>query len=1330
MPGILPMKVIKLGTSAQSRIAQACDRCRSKKIRCDGITPCCTQCANVGFECKTSDKLSRRAFPRGYTESLEERVRSLEQEVRELKDLLDEKDEKIDILSRIHSGSQASRRPSSETAPTPTFDTKPSVVHEAPKEDTFRVQESPDLFDGEADSYFMGASSGRGFVGMPSILTSTARIQLLTQVDTFKAKVGESGKQCPNIGTQAFFASCKSPPASPRGSPAKPLTAKAPPRLVSDQMINIFFQEWAPLFPVLHRPTFLKMYAEYVADPEGLEDQHTIAQLNLVFGIAALSAEWNKQDTESFERQWRDAIDSILSENTLTSLQCLLLAQIYCIAKADYNKLLHYKGMAISLSHRLGLHQSQKRFSLGALTGETRKKVFWTLYTLDCFSAAMLGLPKLLKEEDIHTEYPVDIDDENLSERGFQPTLPGESTRLSSALALFRGSRILAKVLDEIYPASLSYELSLQKIGSLSDELDMWLDSLPQHLRLQFVQDKPSTHVIGSRSPLLSLAYQYIRTLIHRPAAGSSLGTKASSSTVALANASKHTIQIIQLLEERRMSFSFCLNKNELLLLSGFGLLFQGLDLNRRGKLMQDSERLVCSVIAILDRNAALGSAEFKKVACAMITVDRKPKSATAPKESSNQQRRSGNDMETPATKPKPRRKQILTMTARNSTGNMDTVKKEAGVDRRATAPTVSARSADTARSNVRHSLASATSISRDPQQYEQKVLGRLPLAASSFDALNLDYLSFGNDTGPTPSYPNTHGRQPAKEVSSDDLTRFLSSQPLQAPFDSLFPSADVFAPYITPSPSTAHLDWGSDAWTMLPETSNQAAAQSVRSLTDEEITSGEEFSIGDLGSEHRGAVMPNTDGFELEAFDPISMPYQPPPFHAPHRVVRALEPHDFDDDSETPRPPAFKRFRSDSVNRVAEQLVAPSDIFTQYSNRPAPQQHYYHPPQPTYPQQQYQPPPELIAHANDIIAREHREAERLRGSSSEHSESHRLKGTMDKRYPSSFQQLEKLGEGTYATVFKGRNRQTGELVALKEIHLDSEEGTPSTAIREISLMKELKHENIVSLHDVIHTENKLMLVFEYMDKDLKKFMDSRGQGGQLDYVTIKSFMYQLLNGIAFCHQNRVLHRDLKPQNLLINNKGQLKLADFGLARAFGIPVNTFSNEVVTLWYRAPDVLLGSRTYNTSIDIWSAGCIMAEMYTGRPLFPGTTNEDQLQKIFRLMGTPSERSWPGITAFPEYKPGWHVYATQDLRMILPTVDPAALDLLGRCLQLRPEMRISAQDSLGHTWFRDLPQVRAQHGMQHQQAQQQQMGGMGMQGGQIGMTAGGYGMPPYQ
>ncbi|KAL8995883.1 MAG: hypothetical protein Q9188_006702 [Gyalolechia gomerana] len=844
MPGILPMKVIKLGTSAQSRIAQACDRCRSKKIRCDGVTPCCTQCANVGFECKTSDKLSRRAFPRGYTESLEERVRSLEQEVRELKDLLDEKDEKIDILSRIHSTSPATRTTSTERSSS-SVEEKPSSEDEAPHEDTFRVQQSPSLLHGEADSYFMGASSGRAFI------------------DTFKTKVQESGKPCSSFETNVFFAACKSPTSSPKASPPKVAVTKTPPRLVSDQMINIFFQEWAPLFPILHRPTFLKLYTEYVANPEHMEDQHALAQLNLVFGIAALSAE------ASFEWQWRDAIETVLTENTLATLQCLVLAQLYCIAKSDYNKLLHYKGMAISLSHRLGLHQSQKRFSLGALTGETRKRVFWTLYTLDCFSAASLGLPKLLNEDVIHTEYPVDIDDENVSERGFQSTLPGESTRLSSALALFRGSRILAKVLEEMYPASVSYELSLQKMSALNDELDVWQGSLPAHLRLQFIQDKPSTNIVGSRSPFLSLAYQYIRTLIHRPAVSSSLGAKASSSIVALANASKHTIQVIQLLEERRMSFSFCLNKNELLLLSGFGLLFQGLDLNRKGKLMRDSQRLVCSIMAILERNAAFGSTEFKRVACAMINVERSSRPMQAVKASSHTRKKSDGAMEAPQTKAKTASKQLQAMTSRFSTSNISTVKEESQVEGRATAPTSSARDNQFARSDSQLSVPPTNSS--EPirlQSHEQGPKRNSSIAASMLDVPNLDYLSFGDDGGPTPSYPNTGGGNATKGLNTDQATEFLTSPSLSIPFDDFIASTDALGPCIAESPSTAQFDWGADLWTLPADVNSQAAARSVLSFTEEELTSGEEWSIHDGGSEQRGMVMPDTDGFGLEACD------------------------------------------------------------------------------------------------------------------------------------------------------------------------------------------------------------------------------------------------------------------------------------------------------------------------------------------------------------------------------------------------------------------------------------------------------------------------------
>lgn len=293
----------------------------------------------------------------------------------------------------------------------------------------------------------------------------------------------------------------------------------------------------------------------------------------------------------------------------------------------------------------------------------------------------------------------------------------------------------------------------------------------------------------------------------------------------------------------------------------------------------------------------------------------------------------------------------------------------------------------------------------------------------------------------------------------------------------------------------------------------------------------------------------------------------------------------------------------------------------------------------------------------------------------------------------SQFKQLEKLGNGTYATVYKGLNKATGEYIALKEVKLDSEEGTPSTAIREISLMKELKHENIVALYDVIHTENKLTLVFEYMDNDLKKYMDSRTIGNQpkgLELHLVKYFQWQLFEGLSFCHENKILHRDLKPQNLLINKKGQLKIGDFGLARAFGIPVNTFSSEVVTLWYRAPDVLMGSRTYSTSIDIWSCGCILAEMITGKPLFPGGNDEEQLKLIFETMGTPNESIWPSVVSLPKYSSNFPKRLPKDLKLILQAhcdfpVEDIVVNLLHGLLQLNPDMRLSAKQALHHPWF---------------------------------------------
>ncbi|XP_024915031.1 cyclin-dependent kinase 17-like [Cynoglossus semilaevis] len=238
-----------------------------------------------------------------------------------------------------------------------------------------------------------------------------------------------------------------------------------------------------------------------------------------------------------------------------------------------------------------------------------------------------------------------------------------------------------------------------------------------------------------------------------------------------------------------------------------------------------------------------------------------------------------------------------------------------------------------------------------------------------------------------------------------------------------------------------------------------------------------------------------------------------------------------------------------------------------------------------------------------------------------------------------------------------------------------------------VSLLKDLKHANIVTLHDIIHTDKCLTLVFEYLEKDLKQYMDDCGS--IMSVYNVKIFLFQLLRGLAYCHKRKVLHRDLKPQNLLINEKGELKLADFGLARAKSVPTKTYSNEVVTLWYRPPDVLLGSTEYSTPIDMWGVGCIFYEMITGRPLFPGSTVEDELHLIFRILGTPTEEIWPGITTTEEFKTyNFPQYKPESLLNHAPRMDNDGLHLLSCLLQFEVKRRISAEEAQKHAYFRTL------------------------------------------
>ncbi|KAG0426733.1 hypothetical protein HPB47_026159 [Ixodes persulcatus] len=316
-----------------------------------------------------------------------------------------------------------------------------------------------------------------------------------------------------------------------------------------------------------------------------------------------------------------------------------------------------------------------------------------------------------------------------------------------------------------------------------------------------------------------------------------------------------------------------------------------------------------------------------------------------------------------------------------------------------------------------------------------------------------------------------------------------------------------------------------------------------------------------------------------------------------------------------------------------------------------------------------------------------------------------------------AYVRLEQLGEGSYATVYRGYSNLMGQVVALKEIRLQPEEGTPFTAIREASLLRGLKHANIVTLHDIIHTKDTLMFVFEYVHTDLSQYLEKHPGG--LHSRNVKLFLFQLLRGTGLLppeahpaqetpflppetlkikEQCTTLvctfaFRDLKPQNLLISEQGELKLADFGLARAKSVPSRTYSHEVVTLWYRPPDVLLGSTDYSTSLDMWGVGCIFIEMVTGAAAFPGVKDTgDQLEKIWKVLGTPTEATWEGVSRLKNYK--LHkcgVYPGQPLRTAFPKLAevPQADEMANRLLQLRPQDRISASEALHQLYFADLP-----------------------------------------
>uniref|UniRef100_A0A9J7XI87 cyclin-dependent kinase n=1 Tax=Cyprinus carpio carpio TaxID=630221 RepID=A0A9J7XI87_CYPCA len=290
------------------------------------------------------------------------------------------------------------------------------------------------------------------------------------------------------------------------------------------------------------------------------------------------------------------------------------------------------------------------------------------------------------------------------------------------------------------------------------------------------------------------------------------------------------------------------------------------------------------------------------------------------------------------------------------------------------------------------------------------------------------------------------------------------------------------------------------------------------------------------------------------------------------------------------------------------------------------------------------------------------------------------------------FQCLNRIEEGTYGVVYRAKDKKTDEIVALKRLKMEKEkEGFPITSLREINTILKAQHPNIVTVREIVVGSNmdKIYIVMNYVEHDLKSLMETMKQPFLPGEV--KTLMIQLLRGVRHLHDNWILHRDLKTSNLLLSHKGILKIGDFGLAREYGSPLKPYTPVVVTLWYRSPDLLLGAKEYSTAVDMWSVGCIFGELLTQKPLFPGKSEIDQINKVFKDLGSPSEKIWPGYSELPAVKKmTFTEYPYNNLRKRFGALlSDQGFDLMNKFLTYCPAKRISADEALKHEYFRESP-----------------------------------------
>ncbi|GMH38202.1 hypothetical protein BSKO_06086 [Bryopsis sp. KO-2023] len=289
------------------------------------------------------------------------------------------------------------------------------------------------------------------------------------------------------------------------------------------------------------------------------------------------------------------------------------------------------------------------------------------------------------------------------------------------------------------------------------------------------------------------------------------------------------------------------------------------------------------------------------------------------------------------------------------------------------------------------------------------------------------------------------------------------------------------------------------------------------------------------------------------------------------------------------------------------------------------------------------------------------------------------------------YEKIARVGEGTYGVVYKARHRTTGQLVALKRVRMDREmDGLPVTFLRELRLLQTMRHSNIVKLLDVATGSKKdsLFLVFEFCSHDLANLDNHLRE--PFSVSEIKCLLKQILSGLAYLHNRKIIHRDVKLSNLLYTDDGVVKLCDFGLARFLPSKAAPLTPQVFTLWYRGPELLLGCCEYGTALDMWAVGCIFAELLRGKPLFPGKTEFECLRMMCQRLGTPTPDIWKDIVDLPNYqKIVLPAYDSRTLKNDVPKASECAIDLLRGFLAYDPKQRLTAEEALQHPYFEEHP-----------------------------------------